>query len=587
MKCTICSVACVALLMASALSTPARAQTSDADLQVQMAEARRHFDALEYENAVPVLDRVVALLQSRQADDARRQLTGMLELRARSRFALGDQDGARQDFTALLRADSSYTLNAQVSPRVVALFEDVQKATITRVRLSVTPSNATVLLDAVPVNGTGEFSVLIGDHVLTASRAGYKTDTLSFSAAAGSTAEAALALTRTSAVVSVVTSPANVEVLVDGVSKGRTTAGPPPGEFVAKAAASGIAARDLSGVLTVTDVAAGAHRIEFRRACYVQSERREEISQLDDYALDPVRLTPAVASLAAQSMPDAEVLIDGEPRGKTPYSSDLCEGSHTVELRTPTGRLVRRVDARAGQKFDVGGTVRPAFALVASTQTALNADLRIAVERALDALQTVMVFAPPADKLEAALKAEKLPPDWLGYDANHRPVGVSAEVTAAMRRDLSQKLAKAFDAQGIAAVTAPVAANRSLVVVTLLGAGISEPDVIELNLEQPDTIAAAMSRLDHDLTLSPLLTESLLGTRQRSTLPSPPIPAPSSCRSTSKMRRGRQGRLTSRFWCGRGCSGSATRRSSSTARLPCFGRGSRTRRTRPSRRSSV
>ena len=38
----------------------------------------------------------------------------------------------------------------------------------------------------------------------------------------------------------------------------------------------------------------------------------------------------------------------------------------------------------------------------------------------------------------------------MGYDANRRPFGVSAEVTAAMRRDLSAKFAKSFDAQGIA-----------------------------------------------------------------------------------------------------------------------------------------
>ncbi|MGC4083190.1 MAG: PDZ domain-containing protein [Vicinamibacterales bacterium] len=98
------------------------------------------------------------------------------------------------------------------------------------------------------------------------------------------------------------------------------------------------------------------------------------------------------------------------------------------------------------------------------------------------------------------MKAEKLPPDWLGYDANKRPFGVSAEVTASMRRDLSARLAKAFDAQGIAAVTAPAATNRSRLVLTLLGAGIAEPDVIEVNLDQQDTIAAAVAQIDRART---------------------------------------------------------------------------------------
>ena len=200
------------------------------------------------------------------------------------------------------------------------------------------------------------------------------------------------------------------------------------------------------------------------------------------------------------------VFVDGESRGRTPYTAEVCEGEHTVELRSPAGRFLRRVDARPGQKLEVTGTLRPAFALVSSTQTTLNADLRGALERALAPLQTILVFAPPAAELDTALKAEKLPPDWLGYDANRRPVGVTAEVTASMRRDLSAKLAKTFDAQGIASVTAPVASNRSRLVLTLLGAGVAEPDVIEINVEQPDTVAAAVAQLDRGLSfLAPTL----------------------------------------------------------------------------------
>jgi hypothetical protein len=221
MKHPIASFFCAVLLVSAALAAPGwAAQTSDADLQVQMSEARRHFEALEYEQAVPALDRVVAVLQTRQGDEARRQLAGALELRARSRFALGDQDGTRQDFAALMRADSSYTLNGQVSPRVVALFEEVQRATITRLRLAVTPSTATVLLDGVRVNATGELGVLIGEHTLSASRAGYKTDSVTLTAAPDTTAEAALTLARTSAVLSLVTSPAETWRYSSTVSPG-------------------------------------------------------------------------------------------------------------------------------------------------------------------------------------------------------------------------------------------------------------------------------------------------------------------------------------------------------------------------------
>jgi hypothetical protein len=150
--------------------------------------------------------------------------------------------------------------------------------------------------------------------------------------------------------------------------------------------------------------------------------------------------------------------------------------------------------------MDVTGALRPAFALVsASTQGPLNVDLRAAVERALEPVRSVYVFAPPADKVSDTLKASQLPADWLSFDINKRPLGVSGDITAPMRRDLSAKIAKTFDAQGIASVTIPSPANRNRVVVTLLGSGSVEPDVVEFSLDRADTVAEAVTTLDRPI----------------------------------------------------------------------------------------
>ncbi len=111
----------------------------------------------------------------------------------------------------------------------------------------------------------------------------------------------------------------------------------------------------------------------------------------------------------------------------------------------------------------------------------------------------MFVFAPPADRVEHTLKASQLPPDWLSFDINKRPLGVSGDISAPMRRDLSAKIAKAFDAQGIASVTIPSPVNRNRVVVTLLGAGSAEPDVVEFSLDRPETIADAVTTLDRPI----------------------------------------------------------------------------------------
>src|SRR5262249_29683653 len=99
---------CGTALLAGFLALPsmARAQANDmAEVQVQMAEARRHFDALEYEQAVPALDRAIAILTTRRTTDTQKIVSDAYEMRARARFGLGDQNGAHDDLVALLKAD--------------------------------------------------------------------------------------------------------------------------------------------------------------------------------------------------------------------------------------------------------------------------------------------------------------------------------------------------------------------------------------------------------------------------------------------------------------------------------------------------
>jgi hypothetical protein len=482
----------------------AHAQSDLADVQVQMAEARRHFEALAYEQAVPSLDRVIAVLGVRRTEDTRLLLAEAYEMRARARFGLGDQNGTKEDFAALLRVNPAHKLTGQVSPRVVALFEESQKATVTTVKLTVNPANAEVTLDGVKVPAAATIPVLIGEHTLAATRMGYRSGTVTFNATSGSGTEASLTLARSSAVLAIVTTPADVDVVVDGVARGRTQNGPPPADYAQRAQSAGVPLSALSAVLVIPDLAAGDHRIEFRRGCYVGAERRLNVSQLEDVVLDPVKLDRAIATVAVQSnQPNTTVYVDGENLGPAPRNAELCQGEHLVELRSPAGRYTRRVDARAGQRIDVTGSLKPAFAIVSGGATGvLGADIRVLVERALEPIRSVLVFAPPQDQVDKALRDAQIPPDWLAFDINRRPQGVAAEISTPMRRDLTTRVARVFEAQGVASITLPSAQNRNRVILSLLGSGSAEPDVVELSLDRPDTIAAVVEQLDRPIGLS-------------------------------------------------------------------------------------
>ena len=463
----------------------ARAQIEQTvDPQVLMSEAKRVFDALDYEHAVRALDQVIAIVEGRPAQDpSRKQLALAYEMRARSRFGLGDQTGAAADFVALLKADPSYALNGQVSPRVVAIFNDAMRATITTLKLAVLPATAEVRLDGAVVPASGTIPIAIGEHVVTAKKLGYRTATQAVQTVAEKTAEMTLALERVSSVLAVATVPPEVEVVIDGISHGKTAAGPPSADYAEVAAKAGIPASELSSVMVVADLPPGSHVLEFKRDCHVRTERRVTIDKPDDYTVDPVKLDRAVASLSLHTtQAPASVIVDGQTRGVTPFMmTDLCEGDHLVELRSPSGRYFKRIQARTGEKIDIPGTLKPAFALVSTSGSAagLNTDLRLLIERAFEPAQSVTIFAPPAEQVDQALKAQQLPPGWLAFDASKRPIGVSADIGATTRRDLSVKLAKAFDAQGVASVTVPSNIDRTRIVVALMGAASGEPDVLD------------------------------------------------------------------------------------------------------------
>ena len=494
-----------AALFALLLSAPqAQAQGDQlSNVKGLIDQARASFDQLDYENTIKALDSAIGAIEARPTPEARRLLPAAYEMRARSLMGVGKENEARADFTSLLKVEPGYVLTGSVSPRILTLYDEITKATITQLQLNITPADAEVTLDGNRIPATGTMPIAVGDHTLSVSRIGYRATSHPFTAVAGAmTVVDSLALERIATVFRFVTAPAGVEIVIDGISHGTTKPGPPPAEYAERAAKSGIAAAELSAVLTVTELPIGAHRIEFKKDCFVRSERRQTVEQLADYVLDPVKLEPAVATVSVTSnQPGTLVLVDGLQRGVAPMTiSDVCEGQHLVELKSASGRYFQRIEARTGQKINVEGTLRPAFAIVsASGPAALNTDLRAVIEKQFTSSQSVTMFAPSADEAAKALATDKLPQDWLAFDANKRPLGTAAEVAMAMRGELSTRLSRVFDAQGIASVTVPNPANRNRLVVSLLASGSGDPDVIEVDLDSPDR-AQAVGRLDRGLT---------------------------------------------------------------------------------------
>jgi len=500
------TVLCCTATSVGAVQTPGAPQSAApaAVSNGPLIEARQAYDSTNYERARELLDAFIASFGSTPAQPESRQLLAeAYELRARTRFNLKDVEGARTDFRALLLIAPSFTLTTQVAPRVTALFEEVRKTTIGTVDVAVTPGDAQVTLDGLPITAEAVGMPLVaGMHSIAATRPGYTSAAQSFTVVPGAPPQRlALTLERVSSTVAVLTSPANVEVIIDGVSRGTTETDPE------SAAGAGVSKRFL-----VTDLQNGRHRLEFRRECFIASEQEIDVARPSDYKLEVVKLAPAVASVTINTAAQgATVFVDDVPRGPAPQTlNDVCQGRHAFEVRSRFGRYVKRLELRPGQKEVVDAVLRPAFAIVsdsgANEGVRGGADLRVAAEVAFQDSKTVTLYAPPEKQAAELHAADQLPADWLAFDPIRRPIGNAAKIGEPARRKISESMARALDAQGIAAVARDPVGDRSDMLLILLAPGSAEPDVLRWRLDSPQSARQVTSRLDE---IPPLFKASL------------------------------------------------------------------------------
>jgi len=479
----------IALLLA--LGWPVAAQELD-----PLATAEGLFKATEYEEAIKELNRQIPLLDERRKHDpvTRKYLVRALELRARSRFLSDDVNSARVEIELLLQAFPEHE-PAPPPGSFTNLFADVKRTLVGDISLAWTPGDAAVELDGRPVTipTPALIPVLAGPHTVSATRLGYRSEMRTLNVEAGIRTDVALDLRRTSAVMNVVTEPANVEVFVNNVSRGTTAA----------RVGAGSALAQPSRPLRITDLNVGSYTLEYRRPCFLPEFLRLQVEQLTDMDVEPVVLKPAVAEVTVESVPaGASVMLDGEHVGNTPIVlPTVCEGPHTLELRSATGRFLRRLELRAGQKERVAGLVRPAFALLPATGVAEDRgaeyELRLRVERALVDTKSVAFFVPAAKDVERALQDARLPSGWLELDKTGALTGAaSISMTSRDRLERGTELARALAVQGIATVNAAALGTDGRVALAILAMGSGEPDVLSIIVGDESSLARAQNLLD-------------------------------------------------------------------------------------------
>ncbi len=511
-RCRSLAIALAAIIACLALPNPSAAATglpqAGSGLDV-LAEARKAYDAQDYAGALPLLNQAISKIEVQVASDPAvvAVLVTALEMRARCKAFKQDWEGARADFKLLLERDPRYDLPASTSPRIRTHFAEVKKLNISDVQISVTPQDAQAEVDGKSIavdKGPLTLPLVVGSHMLTAKRLGYAPYSKPFQVAATTPNQAVAAeMERVSAVVRVVTSPAGVEVVIDGTSKGTTVPGPAPAEFADALARKNATLATASAPLVIADVTPGAHTVEFRKECYMTAPGQLTIKEPSDYTMDPEVLAPSVATVRVEGDPAGlSVFLDGELKGATPIGIDnVCQGSHTVDVRASWGRYIKRVDLKTGDTVSLRPRVRPAIAILAVTGLPQGLrggpDLRQRLEQTTAEAGSVMFYLPAGEAVRPVMQKAQLDDDWLAFDRNHYALSDSAKKVAADARiELSAQMAGALGVQGVATIAQVPNGKTGQVFVSILAAGSGEPDVLEVDLNDQASRLSMLAQLE-------------------------------------------------------------------------------------------
>jgi hypothetical protein len=451
----------------------------------QLQEARRAYDATDFETARTLLTTLINQWTGSPDETLRPQLAAAYELRGRTLQNLRDLDGARNDWRMMLLLVPGYTFPVEAGPRALALFDEVRAATIGMADIVVSPADAEVRVDGrLIADRPVRLALTDGQHTVTAQRRSFRAAEQTFTIRPGEMTTVPLSLERTQSTLTFSASPGQVEVFINNERRGATqpdaSGSPSPND----------AAQRPSMPFVIDELPTGRYTLDLRAPCYVSEQRVIDVQRPQDIRLDTIRLTPARGEVSVQSnVPDARIVTSGAPAGaelRPPQVLSLCAGPHVVQVQSPLGRDLRRLDLKTGQKEQFTARVRPAFALVppadASAAAAAGRDVRLSAEQAFREASAVMLFA--ADE----------------------GAGAAPAVTAPERRALVSKVTGALGAQGLATLSREAGASDTLAL-TLWAPGSGKPDVIRWRPADASSTAEVVRRLD----AAPGLTRAWLG----------------------------------------------------------------------------
>ena len=278
------------------------------------------------------------------------------------------RDHAPKYLEAALGLNPDFEIDRNITnARLQTAFDGLRGAKFGRLKLSLAPVGGALTLDGV-LKPAGQPAVTFhylppGHHTFSYTKPGYAAQEQNLDLALKEAKSLDLTLVRTSSAITLYTSPAGAEIVVDGQSRG-TSQGQAPAELGPSADKLGVRLDQISAGFILTGLTPGKHLMELKLPCY--QDKRIELGEalttpFADYPLEPFKLDPSRSVLSVQTqVPGGELFLSGKSYGPVPVKDlAVCAADYDLQVRFPTGVFTRRVHLAEGGTLTLSARPKP------------------------------------------------------------------------------------------------------------------------------------------------------------------------------------------------------------------------------------
>lgn len=359
-------VAAALLLLAPAVAVAQVLEEQDlqepdiwARVKPLFAAAAEKFNSIDQLESVGLLERFLDTVAENRAfeepsEDIVMLVREALFMKAQAGFNVGSE-GVEADLRGILEIDPAFVMDrGLVSPKLVDLFDDIQRKSVGRVDVRVEPVEASVTSGRFRADDNGLLRLPIGLRTLRIERPGYTAQDLEIEVNADDTIAVDVSLERSAAVLTIFSRQPDVDIYIDNLFRGTTA----PND-------------DRTNRIVLADLQVGRHTLEARKGGYRSYQSIADIQELIDYEPVRIELQRKAGTVLLQGYPAGTVIrvndkiVPPEYNGGSDPHLTLDPGDYRLSLTHPSlGRFETEVRIADLEELNVTVKLRPALALV-------------------------------------------------------------------------------------------------------------------------------------------------------------------------------------------------------------------------------